>query len=123
MKKLQALFFAFVCITAVSCRHHHGNIDINYHESDKYYSMDAYFNKNQTREVDDYMDRRIGRKSNMSFANSRIDGTITLDDHTIFYIKKSPGVLKIKLDKDRNSNESYHEIKSMCIGIKKVLAK
>ena len=122
MKKLQALFYALVCITAVSCMHH-GNIDITYSESDKYYSMDAYFNKNQTREVDEYLDRRIGRKSNMSFDNSRIDATITLDDHTSFYLKKFPGVLKIKLDKDRNSNESYHEIKSMCIGIKKVLVK
>jgi hypothetical protein len=83
--------------------------------------MNAYFPKNKTRDVDEYMDDRIGRRSKMSFVNSRIDGTIALDDHTKFYIKKSPGVLEIKLDKDENSDEAYHEIKLMCQGIKKIL--
>ncbi len=123
MKKLQALFCALLCLAASSCIHHHGDIDITYSESDQYYSMEAYFNKSQTRDVERYMDRMIGNKSNMSFSNTRIDGSLALDDHTTFYIKKSPGILKIKLDKDKNSDESYHEIKSMCIGIKKVLAK
>ncbi len=67
------------------------------------------------------MDNRIGSRSKMSFINSRIDGTIALDDHTKIYIKKSPGVLEIKLDKDENSSESYNEIKSMCQGMEKVL--
>ncbi len=74
-----------------------------------------------TRDVDEFMDDRIGRGSKMSFVNSRIDGVITLDDHTKFYIKKSPGVLEIKFDKDENTEEAYHTIKSMCQGIKKVL--
>ncbi len=103
--------------------HHDGNIDISYKDSDESYSMKAYFDKNQTREVEEYMDDKIGRRSHMSFVNSKIDGTIALDDHTKFYIKKMPGVLEIKLDKDENSREGYHEIRSMCQGIKKVVAK
>ena len=59
----------------------------------------------------------------MSFVNSRIDGTIALDDHTIFYIKKYPGFIEIELDKDKNSDVAYRRIKSMCEGIKRVLAK
>ncbi len=123
MKKLPALFFsAIACITvACSCLHHNGNIDISYKDSGEYYSMDAYFSKEKTRDVEKYMDERIGRRSHMSFVNSRIDGTIALDDHTRFYIKKYPGRLTIKLDKDENSNESYREIKSMCQGIKDVV--
>jgi hypothetical protein len=39
----------------------------------------------------------------------------------MFYIKKSPGVLKIKLDRNANSEEAYHRIKSMCEGIKTVV--
>ena len=57
----------------------------------------------------------------MSFVNSRIDGTIALDDHTTFYIKKYPGKLEIKLNKDENSDEAYERVKSMCNGIKKLL--
>jgi hypothetical protein len=75
------------------------------------------------RNVEEYMDNRIGRRSNMSFVNSRIDGTLALDDHTTFYIKKYPGRLEIKLDKDKNSYEAYQGIKSMCDGIKKLLTK
>jgi hypothetical protein len=106
----------------MACLHNGHDINIAYSEDDHYYSMNAYFPKNKTRDVDEYMDDRIGRRSKMSFVNSRIDGTIALDDHTKFYIKKSPGVLEIKLDKDENSDEAYHEIKLMCQGIKKILA-
>jgi len=97
------------------------NIDISYTNSDQYYSMKAYFSKKKMRDVEEYLDRRIGSRSNMSFRNTRMDGTVSLDDDTKFYIKKAPGVLKIKLDKDENSNEAYHRIKDMCEGIKSVV--
>lgn len=67
------------------------------------------------------MDYKIGKRSKMSFVNSRIDGTIALDDRTKFYIKKLPGILEIRLDKDENTYESYEQIRSMCQGIKNVV--
>ena len=85
--------------------------------------MKAHFNKGSNRNVENYMDNTIGRKNNMSFVNSTIDGKLKLDDQTVFYIKKSPGMLEIKLDKDANSNESYEEIKTMCQGLKQVVMK
>lgn len=57
----------------------------------------------------------------MSFVNTRIDGTIALDDQSLFYIKKSPGFLTIKLDKDANSEEAYERIKAFCEGIKPIV--
>ena len=122
MKKFAAFLVAVVLITLSSCWHNNHDISISYKEAEDYYSMKAYFNRSSTRRVERYMDDRIGRRSHMSFVNSRIDGTIGLDDHTKFYIKKYPGYLEIKLDKYQNSPESYEEIKSMCQGIKKVLA-
>src|SRR5689334_21021216 len=118
MKKFQALFYMVACITVISCMHGDGNLNISYHESDHYYSMSADFSKSKTRDVEEYMDSRIERRSNMSFVNSRIDGTLALDDHTTFYIKKYPGYVTIKLDKDKNSTDAYRQIKSMCEGIK-----
>ena len=85
--------------------------------------MKADFPESRSREVDEYMDDKIGSASNMSFTNTRIDGTLALDDHTTFYIKKAPGTLRVSLDKDKNTKRSYLEIKSMCDGIKKVLVK
>ncbi|MCW3106151.1 MAG: hypothetical protein JWQ09_657 [Segetibacter sp.] len=121
MKKLYPLFYVLVCSVVISCRHNDNNISITYSNSDHYYSMKANFSKNKTRDVEEYMDRRLARMGNMSFVNTRIDGTIALDDHTIFYIKKSPGVLRIKMDKDENSEEAYYRVKSMCEGIKSIV--
>ncbi len=123
MKKLPVLFFyAIVFITiSFSCIHNDHDTSIHYKESDDYYSMKAYFSMSKTRDVEKYMNDRIVIRSNMSFVNSQIDGTIALDDQTKFDIKKSPGVLEIKLYKDENSYESYRQIKLMCQGIKKIL--
>ena len=127
MKKLAVLFiYAITCIvTSFSCIYidNNGNSSFSISESPHAFSMNADFNKGKTRAVEEYMDKRIGRRSNMSFVNSRIDGTIALDDQTIFYIKKYPGFIDIELDKDKNSDVAYRRIKSMCEGIKRVLAK
>ncbi|KAA9039585.1 hypothetical protein FW778_12290 [Ginsengibacter hankyongi] len=124
MKKLTALLFcALACITLTSCWHNDHDISISYSEDGQYYSMNAHFPKNRTKDIENYKDRRIGSKSNISFENTKTDATLTLDDHTTFYMKKYPGFVQIKLDKNKNSSDSYHEIKSMCQGIKKVLAK
>jgi len=83
--------------------------------------MDAWFHENRTRDVEEYMDDKIGKQSYMSFANTRIDGRIGLADHTTFFLKKFPGHLRIELDKRKNSTHSYREIKSLCEGIKDVV--
>ena len=122
MKKLPALFFyVAACITICSCMHNDHDTSISYKDADGYYYMKAHFNRSKTRDVEEFMDDRIGKRSKMSFVNSQIDGTLALDDRTTFYIKKYPGILEIKLDKDENSGSSYRQIKSMCEGIKKVL--
>ena len=112
--------YVFFCCLFISCRHH-GNIDIQYRETKHWYSMDAWFHENRTRDVEEYMDDKIGKQSNVSFVNTRIDGRIGLDDHTSFLLKKSPGHIRIELDKRKNSYESYREIKALCEGIKEVV--
>lgn len=122
MKKLQGLLIAIALITIGNSCRHHGNTDLSYSEDEHSYSLDAWFPENKTRDVEEYINHKIGSKSNMSFNNTKIDGDLVLDDHTTFYMQKSPGRLEIQLDKDKNAEESYLEIKSMCEGIKKVLA-
>lgn len=110
-----------LCCTFISCWHHRNDISIQYSESHESYSMDAWFNENRTRAVEEYMDDQIGKRNHISFANSQIDGRVGLDDRTTFFIKKFTGHLKIKLDKRENSADSYREIKNMCEGIKEVV--
>ena len=125
MKKLLTFFFAFATIiTVISCHYGNGHrISLSVSESEHSYSMDADFNNSRSRDVDEYMDRRIGAASNMSFVNSRVNALLTLDDHTTFHMRKYPGHVEIDLDKDKNSDEAYHRIKSMCEGIKNVITK
>jgi len=113
--------FVLLCCIFVSCWHHRGDVSIQYSESNHYYSMEAWFHENRTTDVEEYMDDKIGRQSNVSFANTRIDGRIDLDDHTTFFLKKFPGHLRIELDKRKNSTHSYREIKSLCEGINDVV--
>jgi len=115
------MLLIWVCL---SCSHFHNDDDIGItiNDSKNYYKMSAYFSKNQTGKVHRYMDEKLGRHNNISFVNAEMDATITLDDKTTFYIKSFPGDLEIKLDKEKNSVESYMQVKEMCEGIKKVLA-
>lgn len=120
MKKQNIVFFVLLCSMCIACRHH-GNTSISISESHNYYSMKAWFNKNKTREVEEYLDDKIGRMNDISFVHTRMDARLSLDDHTKFFIKKSPGHLEIKLDKEENSFDSYQRIKLMCDGIKEVV--
>lgn len=113
------LFLLYFSVSCTELGNH--NIDIHISESQHDYKFLAHYDENKTRNVDEYMDEKIGRRSNMSFENSRIDGQLALDDHTTFYIKKYPGYLEIKLDKDKNSTASYQEIKEMGEGLKDVM--
>ncbi len=123
MKKLPALFYILTCIATISCMHHDGNINLTYRDSDNYYSMNADFNQMMTRNVDAYMNKKIGAASNISFSNMQSDATILLNDHTNFYMKKYPGHIEIRLDKNQNSYAAYQRIKALCLGMKKVLTK
>jgi hypothetical protein len=96
------------------------NTEISISESDNYYQLHAYFNRNKTKRLQRFMDAQLHQRH--TFVNSRIDGSITLDDKTNFYIKTSPGVLFIKLNKGTNDFDSYYRVKQMGEGIKRTLA-
>jgi hypothetical protein len=120
MKKEYIVFFILVCSICMACRHH-GNTSITVRDSRNHYSMNAWFNENRMRDVEEYLDDKIGRRNDISFVRTRMDTRLILDDHTTFFIKKSSGYVEIKLDQDENSFNSYKRIKSMCDGITEVV--
>jgi hypothetical protein len=121
MKKITILLFVLLpVITITSCGFPDGSISIKHSQYDHYYEMTAKFNPEKTIEVDKYLDKELPN-GNMSFVNTRMDGEITLDNKATFYIKKSPGYLNIKFDKEKNSDKAYTKIKSVCEGINDVV--
>ena len=123
MKRLRLItcYVTLVCFYSSCLIHHDGNVSISISESKDAYSMVAHYSKDKTKDIQRYMDKRIGRTNNISFVNTEMDARITLDDETRFYIKSSPGELKIKFNKVENSYQSYVEIKEMCMGIKAII--
>jgi len=81
--------------------------------------LTAKFNPDRTAAVERWLDKELAT-SDVSFANTEIDGNITRDKSSTFYIKKSPGFLNIKLDKEKNSDAIYRKIRSVCEGINDV---
>ena len=105
----------------MSCMDDSDDTSLSFTETEHDYSMEAYFAQERMRDVEHYLDRKIGRRSRVSFVNLRSDGKLTLDDNTKFKIKKYPGHIAINFDKDENSEEAYHRIKDLCEGMKVVL--
>ena len=107
----------------VSCFHYDDDHNINIHvsEDESIYKMSAHFARSKTRAVHEFMDEKLGHPNNVSFVNSEIDATLTLQDQTVFYVKSYPGELEIKLDKKKNSHVAYSRVKEMCEGIKDVV--
>jgi hypothetical protein len=118
MKKLA--FLLSLAITIISCGFPGGSVSIKHSEYDHYYEMTAKFNPDRTAAVERWMDKKLA-SGDLSFTNTEIDGNMTLDDQGEFYIKKSPGYLNIKLDKDKNKNEFYQKVRAACEGIQDVV--
>jgi hypothetical protein len=102
-----------------------GNIAITVNDIDDTYKFTASFDPNATPRVLNYINKSIkptGMGDYFDITTQRIDITTLLNDHTEFYIKESPGELKVVLDKRKNSHASCLRIKRMCEGIKNLLA-
>ena len=118
MKKLAIVLF--LSVTIISCGYSGGSHSIKHSQYDHYYEMKAEFNPDKTDEVDRYLDKELP-SGNMSFVNTEMNGDIILDDKTTFFIKKSPGYLNIKFDKEKNTEEAFVKVKSVLEGINDVV--
>ena len=118
MKKLIIICCAMQCIFLAACWHNDGDISFRYKDNHDSYTMDARFSKNQARTAEQYMNDVLGEKNKFSFLNTQTDAVFTLNDGSKFYMKKSPGHILIRVNRDENSDITYHRIKEMCKGIK-----
>jgi hypothetical protein len=94
------------------------NISVSVSEDNDTYTFSAVYNKANTGRVEGYINKCISPDQLGNSVNDYIDATTALPDGTRFYVKESPGRIKISIDKKRNSTASYYRIKNMCEGIK-----
>ncbi|GGD41570.1 hypothetical protein GCM10011514_01990 [Emticicia aquatilis] len=96
------------------------NIKVSVNETKEEYRFEASFNKDKSDAVSEYMDDYLDQKI---FENAQVDAAMRLNDGTQIYVKTDDGEVKIRLDKQLNSRESYEKIKKMGEGIKRILTK
>ena len=83
--------------------------------------MCASFDEDKTRKIQRLVDRELNIDLGRSGRNARVDATITLDDHTTFYMRAFPGELRINFDKRENTEDSWEKIQDVCEEIKEAL--
>lgn len=125
MKKLNYILGFILFVTLVSFpflkKEMNGdNIKVSVNETKEEYHFEAHFSKDKSDAVTQYMDDYLDQKI---FENAQIDAAMRLNDGTQIYAKTDDGEVKIRLDKQLNSRESYEKIKKMGEGIKRVLTK
>ena len=113
----------FVIIFSSCFNYHNNGVSISIKEDEEEYQLSARFDERKTRMVQNYIKECTESKGLFRYGgHGNLDARLTLDDNTRVYIKSREGRLKIKLDKEENSEESYERIKQMCEGVKDLLA-
>jgi hypothetical protein len=107
----------------LSCSGSGGRQYLNYEvsESGTYFNIRAKYDKQYTDNVDGFMDRYFNRYNNISFTNTEMDANLTLDDGTSFYIKKQPGYIAIKFNKEKNTPAAFGQMKLFAERLKTVM--
>ena len=105
-----------------SCFHHHNDLSISVSDDEDEYEMEADYRRNQSRDVQVYLNNHLLKNSNVSIHNGYVDDEVTLDDKTTFYINTNPGELNIRINKNENSEESCERVRQVCEELKQILA-
>ena len=114
----------FVSIFSSCYWHHHHDVSISINDDEDIYQLSARFDDDKTRAVDNYIKACTETYGRFSYGGQGdLEGTLILDDNTKVYVKSREGRLKIKFNKEENSEEAYEKVKDMCEGIKELLAK
>ncbi|MGG9963910.1 hypothetical protein [Ferruginibacter sp. SUN106] len=118
-----ALFLGIVFSSCHWHRHYH-DVSVSINDDEDIYQLTARFDDNKTRAIENYIHEYTdGDNIFQRGGHGNMDATLILDDESRVYIKSREGCLKIKFNKEENSEEAYERVKDMCEGIKEILAK
>lgn len=125
MKKIfsfsSALVFCAGIFSACSIPADH-DIRITVQDNPDAYRFVARFNPNDAPGVQYFVEERLGQNGFVTGKEKDLDATLLLNDGTDMYVRSSPGLLKIRLNRHDNSEASYRAVKQLCEGVKNILA-
>lgn len=104
------------CVRYHSERIREGNISITVKESDNRYRVDAKFSRSKTKEVARVIDQMLD--ANNTLETDDLDGTISLEDDSRVYVRLRSGRLRIRFNKDENSETAYDRVRDLTDKIK-----
>ena len=113
------LFSAFAAYPFLKKEFNGENINITVSENEKELTISAKYPSERTIKIQKLLDKQFRQAV---FTNLEMDGVITLDDKTSFYMKSTKGRLKIEFDKRKNNKKSYQNMKHFGEDLKGVLA-
>lgn len=106
------------CVRYHSERVRHGSTSVTIRETDDHYKLDAKFRRSSTDEVERAINQALVENK---FSDADFNGTITLEDESRVYVRLRSGRLRIRFDKDENSEASYERVKRLGDNIKVVI--
>jgi len=124
MKKRNLLYAGLILVIIVSfnaCFFDH-DTQIHVNDDEDEYHFRASFDDDLTHEVQDVINRHLGRHHSGPVAYLHTDCDFDLADGTKFYLKLKPGRVRIRFDRSDNSEENFTDMRDMCEEIKDVLA-
>ena len=104
------------CIRYNTERIREGKTSITVKESDHQFRIDAKFSRSKTKQVARVIDQTLDANSELDAGD--LNGTISLQDDSRVYVRLRSGRLKIRFDKDANSETAYDRIKDLSDKIK-----
>ncbi len=123
MKKQKLLYVALAVtvIAGLSACHDHG-VHIRVNNDDDEYRLRASFDRDLTDDVQRIINRHLNKHHAGSVAYIHTDCDYDLDDGTRFSLNLKPGRVRIRFDRDENTEESYEDMQAMCDEIKETLS-
>lgn len=122
MKMKYTVAIAICIMVLTGCVRYHtervrdGKTSITIKESDHQFRVDAKFSRSITSEVANAIDESLDFTGSLD--TDDLDGTIRLEDDTRVYVKLRSGRLKLRFDKDENSETAYERVRDLADKIK-----
>jgi hypothetical protein len=117
------LFVSIFSCSDFGSKSNNRNINVYINETKEEYEFSTSYEINKTRRVQKYINQQIRPNALFTSVDDDLNVTTLLNDRTKFYIKSSAGKLKIIINKIENSQASIARIKTMCEGVKSIVAK
>lgn len=126
MKNYLILILITVCTFHIQCKNGHTtshttNVSFTVEETDDEYRIFAGYDPEKTRAIESVLDQYLKQDGDSSFTNTQIDAEMTMSNKITFYIKHSPGKLKIELDRTKNNRAALLKFKEMAEQLKKAI--